>query len=81
MPARHQPAEPETAHQREPVGTFVKPGPDGEPVERVAWSPSHAVALTFDGWRPQSTTAEPTTPDAAGSPRESPRSGTSPKSR
>jgi hypothetical protein len=82
MPAHNRTAEPEPAHRRKPVGTFVRSDPDGEPVERVAFSASDAVALTFDGWRPKTSTPEPASPtDATAPQRELPRSGTSGKSR
>lgn len=84
MPGPHRTTTPgaEPAHQRKPVGTFVKPGPDGTPVERLAWTPSHAVALTFDGWRPKTSTPEPAPPaDTVSPPRETQRAGSSTKSR
>ena len=77
MPINSRLTDPEPPHRREPVGTFVKPGRDGELVERIAWSPSDAVALSFDGWQPKTDAPAPApaeSADVAAPPRESPRS-------
>ncbi|HEX8632242.1 MAG TPA: hypothetical protein VF755_29135 [Catenuloplanes sp.] len=56
----------------QPLATFVKAGRNGEPIERLAYTPSDVVALTFDGWQRKQPTPlndDPVTPPDAPGPR------------
>ncbi|MEU4218125.1 hypothetical protein [Actinoplanes sp. NPDC026623] len=36
-----------------PLGAYIKADANGELIERIAYTPSDAVALAFDGWFPK----------------------------
>ena len=79
MPVNHRPTPPEGDEPCQPIGTFVKDRGDGHPMERVAYTPSDVVALTFDGWQPRGDTAPA---DAPSPPADEPaRSRTPTKNR